>query len=505
MNDKDYFLIIILISLILVIIILLFGFFIFLMKKNKSSQNKIKNVNFQAEKIINKAIEKAKIESIKIKQEAKKFEWDKKKELIKNEKFLNQRTKNIYEHENMLSKQEKKNLEKEKIMMNKIDAINKELENIANISKQDAKEKLFLNLEFEFKKEMNKKIKEIERRTIQNSKNIAESIIVNAIEKYSPIMVADKTMSIVKFDNEEIKGKIIGKDGKNIRVFEKYSGVDLLIDDSPGIIRLSSFNSKRREIARIALEKLIDDGKIQPHKIEEYLKLAEKNLNNKIIKIGEDTFEKLNLLNVNSKLFYYLGLLKFRTSYGQNVLEHSIEVGKLAQQMALEVGLNGDIALRAGLLHDIGKSIDQDIVGSHVTLGVELAKKYKESKYIINAIESHHGDVDPNNFYSILVSAADTLSAARPGARNNSVENYIERMQKIEDLCSNISGVKECYALKSGRNIRIMVDAKNIDDLETYKITKEIRKKIENSNIIIPGDIVINVIRELLVVEKIIK
>ncbi len=471
----------------------------------KNRKKIIKKAQIEAKKII----DNANIESQKMfKQKSNKLKIQEnniKKELLENEEFLNTRNKNLIERENILDKLEKRNVEKQKNIIIQTEKINKELESLSGISSEKAKTKLLNNLEYELKKDMNKKIISYKFKLNLKLKKISEDIISNAIEKYSPMFVADKTISMIKLKNDEIKGRIIGKEGRNIRAFEKLTGVDLLINDTPGVIRLSSFNSKRREIAKITLLKLIESGKFQVQKIENYLIESEKEFDNHIFEIGEQIVQELNLEDVDSKMYKYLGLLKYRTSYGQNVLEHSIEVGKIAASMAIELDLDSSIALRAGLFHDIGKSIDQDIDGSHVTIGSDIANKCNENNFIINAIESHHGDVEPNNVYSILVSAADTLSAARPGARNNTIDNFIQRMIKIEEICTSIEGVVKCYAFQSGREIRVIVDSAKIDDYEIYNISKKIKKLILESDVIIAGNIVVTVVREKIAVEQFFK
>lgn len=472
---------------------------------SKNQKKIIKNAKIEAEKILESSVAKAKENAIKITEELKQLEYKKKQEFLKNEEFLNTRTKNLIERENILNRLEKRNVDKQKLIIQKIEQINTELEHLSGLSSLEAKDKLLKNLEIDLQKDMNKKVLNYKTKTNLKIKKIAENIISNAIEKYAPVVVADKTLSILKIDDDEIKGRIIGKEGRNIRAFEKYSGVDLLINDTPGIIRLSSFNSKRREIAKIALQKLIDSKKIQIQKIESFLKDAKKEFEDKVIEEGEKVIDELNISNVNPKMCNYLGLLNYRTSYGQNVLEHSIEVGKISALIASELCLDSSIALRAGLFHDIGKSIDQENEGSHVTIGVEIAKKYNESNYVINAIESHHGDVEPTSVYSVLVSAADTISAARPGARNNTIENFIQRMRKIEEICNSIDGVVQCYAFQSGREIQVIVDSKKIDDYGIYKISKEIKSKILSADLIIAGNITVSVIREKVAIEKFMK
>ncbi len=498
--------IIIMICVLLSLICFILGLFIswiYFFKLSKVHKDKITKIKLESEKIANSIKTEAEAESIKIIQNATQYAWNKKHEHIKNEKILNLRTKNLLERKKILNNLEQNILINEKKIKEKLNLVTSEFYKIADTTPQEAKEKIFKDLRFSLRKEMNEEVKKNNIKIQSSYRKRALDIISNAIEKYSPIIVADKTISIIKLENNDIKGKIIGKDGRNIRVFEKCSGVDLVINDTPGIIRLSSFNSYRREIAKTALLKLIDDGRIQPNRIEEYLAIAKEEHETKIAEAGHDIMDLLNFDNMNPQFAKYFGLLKFRTSYGQNALEHCIEVGKLAASMASELNLNPNIALRAGFLHDIGKSVDEENEGSHVLLGAKLARKFNESEIVINAIESHHGDVPVNNIYSVLVSAADTLSAARPGARNNNLEFFIQRMTKIEGICKSIPGIKQCYALQSGRQIRIVVNSNKIKDIDMHTISLKIKTAIKNSDIIIPGDINIDIIREVRISDKI--
>lgn len=468
-------------------------YFIFIKKK---SLKIIKKAHINSEKIYNKTVDKAKFEAIKIREDVKKLQEQNQKQFLIDEQFLNERKKNLKDYEFILNKLEQSLSQKKISLNNKIHSINDKLSNISSFTVEEAKKMLLYNLQKELRQEMNRVVKEYKYKTKLECKKYAQNIIVDSIDRFSSDIITEKTLSIVKFKNLDIKSKIIGKEGRNIKSFEKISGVDLIIDSTPGIIRLSCFNYKRREIAKIALENLIKDGRIQPNKIEEFLKKAKVKIIEKSTEAGYKVIQELGI-NLHPKLVEHLGSLKYRTSYSQNVLLHSVEVAKLASYMAIELNLNPKIALKAGLLHDIGKSIDQENEGTHVTLGVELARKYKEDKYVINAIESHHEDVQKTTPYSSLVSAADTLSAGRPGARSDVFEKFIKRMTQLEELCLKINGVNKAYALQSGRKIRVILDAKKVDDLEAYKIGKEIKNLISSSSIIIPGDIIIDIIREL--------
>lgn len=482
---------------------------IIFLKKEKESLERIKKNEAQAQKIIQVAKADAKIEVGRLKNEAL--------------QDIDARKKQVLEYENILSKRERKLLEREDNLETKIqdlyqrkEALNDlkleyqqkieqeilELEKISGISQTEAKEELINKVETNLKLELNKIVKNSEYNAKIKAKEIANSIVADAIERYATNFIVDKSISYVKIPNEEMKGRIIGKEGRNIKSFELVAGVDIIIDDTPETIQISSFNPIRREIATRALEDLIKDGRIHPVKIEESLKFHEQEITENFKIDGQNVIDELKLIDINPELVSYLGKLKYRTSYGQNVLLHSLEVAKISGLIAGELGLDIQLAKRAGLFHDIGKAADYELEGSHVYNGVILAKKYGESDIIINAIHSHHGDVPKDNIYSCIVSAADTLSAARPGARNNSLEAFITRIKEIEDLCSSISGVEKAYAVQAGRQIRIIVDPKVINDYDAYVLAKDIKERLEKF-VTIPGDIHITVIRELRATELI--
>ncbi len=377
-----------------------------------------------------------------------------------------------------------------------------ELEKISGLSEKDAEERLFKYIEKNQVLKLEKITKDTKNKLNQEMESVVNNIIATAIERYASDYVNEHTISKIELEDEKVKGKIIGKEGRNIKSFEELSGVDIIIENESNVIRLSSFNPIRREIASRTLRKLIDDGRIQPQRIQEFLELETKNVDLIIEEAGKRTLKELEINDFDPELVRNLGMLKFRTSYGQSVLEHSIEVAKIAGAMASELGLDDRIAVRAGLLHDIGKSIDYEIDRSHVDIGVSLAQKYQESDLIINAIHSHHGDVPANNIYSLLVSAADTISAARPGARDNVHEDYLKRMETIETVCNEIDGVKSSYAVKSGRVIRVFVDPLVVSDYEAEKIADTIQKELK-SKLKVPGEITVKIIREFKV-EKII-
>lgn len=478
-------------------------------KQFKDAELKLRKIENDAKQIINEARAEAKAETQQIRQELKEELTRRRKEILENEQFFYRREQLLNEREVLLEQKEYdlllKNEEIKRLQTNYLtkteDMINN-LEKIASFSQHEAKQILFKEVENKYVSEITRTLKNRETELKLKNKEIASNIISTAIEKYATDIVAEKTTSIVKLPNDEMKGRIIGKEGRNIKAFEQLTSVDIIIDDTPKTISISCFNPIRREIALRALKRLIFDGRIQPSRIEEVVETERNEIDTIILENGKQVVEELNIFDMDIELIRCLGMLKYRTSYGQNVLLHSIEVAKLSAAMAKELELDPKIALRAGLLHDIGKSIDYDQEGSHVTIGVKLATKYQENPIVINAIHSHHGEVPANNVYSVLVSASDTISAARPGARNNNFDDFVERMIQIETLCYQVEGVKKSYAVQSGRQIRIIVDPFESDDLRTYKIAQEIKEKIaENLNI--PGDITITVIREFRAVEMI--
>ena len=324
---------------------------------------------------------------------------------------------------------------------------------------------------------------------------MATEILATTIQRFAPELVAENTVSVISLPNDEMKGRIIGREGRNIRAFEQASGVDLIIDDTPEAVVISCFEPVRREIAKVALEKLIQDGRINPSRIDEMLQKASDEVEARIIEDGEAAAETVGIINLHPQLIRLIGKMKFRTSYGQNILKHSVEVALLAGMLADEIGADSQLAKRGGLLHDLGKAIDQEQEGTHIALGVEAASKYGENKYVINAIESHHGDVEPNCVESILVQTADAISAARPGARRESLESYIKRLENLERIANSFDGVEKSFALQAGRELRILVKPEKISDDEMVVIAREIAKKIENE-LEYPGEIKVNLLRE---------
>lgn len=375
-----------------------------------------------------------------------------------------------------------------------------ELEQLSGLSSSEARELLLANIEDEIKHEAAIMIKEIETQAKEEAEKKAKEIISLAIQKCAADHVAETTVSVVALPNDEMKGRIIGREGRNIRTLETLTGIDLIIDDTPEAVILSGFDPIRREVARIALEKLISDGRIHPARIEEMVEKAQKEVDNKIREEGELATFETGVHGLHPEIIRLLGRLKFRTSYGQNVLKHSIEVAHLAATMAAELGVDVVLAKRAGLLHDIGKAVDHEVEGPHVTIGAELAKRYKENSEIIHAIAAHHGDEEPKTIEAVLVQAADAISAARPGARRETLETYIRRLEKLEEIANSFEGVEKSYAIQAGREIRIMVKPDKIDDIESSRVAREIVKNIEEQ-LEYPGQIKVTVIRETRAVE----
>jgi ribonuclease Y len=375
-----------------------------------------------------------------------------------------------------------------------------ELERISGLTSEEAKEYLLKTIENEVKHESAMLIKEIENKAKQEAEKKAKDIITNAIQKCAADHVADTTVSVVPLPNDEMKGRIIGREGRNIRTLETLTGIDLIIDDTPEAVILSGFDPIRREVARIALEKLIVDGRIHPARIEEMVEKAKKEVETLIREEGEAATFETNVHGVHPELIRLLGKLRFRTSYGQNVLKHSIEVANLSGLIASELGVDVRLAKRAGLLHDIGKAVDQEMEGSHISIGVDLCRKYRESSLILNAIEAHHGDVEPESIIAVIVQAADTISAARPGARRETLETYIKRLQKLEEIADSFKGVEKSFAIQAGRELRIMVIPEETDDAQMILLSREVAKRIENE-LEYPGQIKVHLIRETRAIE----
>jgi ribonuclease Y len=336
--------------------------------------------------------------------------------------------------------------------------------------------------------------------TTEAAEDKSREIITTAIQRYAADQTCEATVSTVEIPNDDMKGRIIGREGRNIRAFEKATGVDVIVDDTPGMIVVSGFSPVRREVARLSMEKLIQDGRIHPSRIEELVGQTKKDVNHKILQIGKDASVETNVRGLNNKVLSMLGALSYRTSYGQNVLRHSVEVAFLAQVMCDELGLDGSIARRAGLLHDIGKAIDHEVEGNHPTIGVNYLKRFSESAIILNAVAGHHGDIPADNPYTPLIAAADAISASRPGARRETLERYIKRLEQLEEIAGSFKGVESAYAIQAGREIRVIVSANEVDDAAAMKIARDIAKKVEDE-MTYPGEIQVTLLREVRCIE----
>ena len=483
-------------------------------RANNKAEKIIRDAEIKAEQIKKNAQIDGKQTVIEMKQEAERDIRERKQEYANLENKLNQREQNIDRRDaNLLQKEnalEQKNDQlnrrlsecdkKEHLLQEKIDSIIVELEKVGQLSTQEARDQIFARVESKMAKEIASYMKNKEEEARSEAEAKAKEMLGIAISKYAQEEVQERTVSVVALPSDEMKGRIIGREGRNIRTMEQLLGVDLIIDDTPEVITVSCFNPIRRYVATKSLDLLIKDGRIQPGRIEEIVTKVQQEVDADVQKTGEEVAFKLGLPKINKELLSYVGKLKYRTSYGQNALDHSVETAYLAGIMAAELGLDQNLAKRAGLLHDIGKAVDFEQDGSHVELGARLAKKYGESDVVINAIESHHGDVPQNCLIAYLVQAADTLSAARPGARSETLENYIKRIEQLETICKSFDGVYQCYAMQSGREVRVMVIPDKVDDLQAYKMARDIREKIENE-MTYPGQIKVSVIREYRAVE----
>ncbi len=503
-------------SIFLILIGLIVGFgltVIYNSLREKNTTDKINKMLEEAQKNADKlkrdAIMEAKEKNYQLKNEVDKEIKEKKSELKESEARLLQRESSMDKRDELYQKREatlderenkltqkQKEIQKEE---EKVEDIKKEqleiLEKISGFSKEKAKELVMKNVKEAMEKEISIYIAEQEEEAKLTSEKKAREFIVTAMEKYASDVASEQTVTVVTLPNEEMKGRLIGREGRNIRTIEAVTGVDLIIDDTPEAVVLSSFDPLRREIARVTLETLIKDGRVHPTRIEEVYDKVCKEMKEKIMEYGNSALFELGITKMSNELIELVGRLHFRTSYGQNALQHSIEVASLAGLMAGEVGENVSLAKRAGLLHDIGKAVDHDLEGSHVSIGVDLAKKNREVDVVINAIASHHGDEKATSVISCLVAVADALSASRPGARNDSLENYVKRLSDLENVANGIEGVDHAYAMQAGRELRVIVEPEEVDDLKAHKIARDIKEKVEET-LKYPGTIKITVVRE---------
>ncbi|MBE6940992.1 MAG: ribonuclease Y [Ruminococcaceae bacterium] len=494
------------------------GFGFGIVYRKKVAEREIGSAEAEATRLINEAIRsgesrkkemllEAKDEIHRSRTEYEKEVKERRAELSKTERRLEQKEVALDKKSEAFEKKEEElaaKLQKVAEAQSEVDAIKasqvKTLEIISGLSQEQAKQHLLQSVEEEVRHETAVKIKEIEQQMKDEADEKAREILSIAIQRCAADHAAEATVSVVALPNDEMKGRIIGREGRNIRTLETITGVDLIIDDTPEAITVSSFDPVRREIARLALEKLIVDGRIHPTRIEDMVEKSRKEVDRTIREEGERACYEAGVHNLNPELVKILGRQKYRTSYGQNVLNHSMEVAHIAGLMAAELGVDVALAKRAGLLHDLGKSIDHEVEGSHVQLGADIARKYKENPVVVNAIEAHHGDVEPKTVIAVLVQAADAVSAARPGARRENVENYIRRLQKLEELTGSYPGVDKAYAIQAGREVRIMVKPEVVSEDNMVLLARDVAKKIE-SELEYPGQIKINVIRETKAVE----
>ena len=481
--------------------------------RKKVAEKEIGSAEEEAKRIINEAIRggenkkremllEAKEEIHKTRTEQERENKERRNELQKQERRLQQKEESLDKKLDIHEKKEEDLAKRIAAVQNQQEEVAKikksqldMLEKISGLTQEDAKAYLLSNVESEVRHETAMKIKEIEAQMKEEADQKAREIITTAIQRCAADHAAEATVSVGPLPNDEMKGRIIGREGRNIRTLETITGVDLIIDDTPEAITVSSFDPVRREVARLALEKLIADGRIHPTRIEDMVEKARREVEHTIKVEGERATFETGIHNLHPELIKLLGRQKYRTSYGQNVLNHSIEVAHIAGLLASELGVDVTLAKRAGLLHDLGKSVDHEMEGSHVQLGVELAKKYKENPVVINAIEAHHGDVEPQTIIACLVQAADAISAARPGARRENVENYIRRLEKLEELTNSFPGVDKSYAIQAGREVRIMVKPEEVSEDNMILLAHDLARKIE-SELEYPGQIKINVIRE---------
>ena len=466
-------------------------------------QKRIQRAKEEADTILKEAQEKVRflLEKTKTEEDQRRAELLKMESiLLKREHILDQKLSELEKVKKLF--QEK--VERLRAVKEEIDGMKKqvmeELERIAGLSREKAKEELLTKIEKEFQKDILERIKKLELQGIEKYERRAKEILAQAIQKFALSQAQETTTTIVSLPNEEMKGKIIGKEGRNIKTLEKLTGVEILIDETPDTIVISGFDPVRRQTAKIALEKLMQNGRIQPARIEEKVEEAKNEINEKIREAGEAVIYELGLIGLEPKFVQLLGRLNFRTSYGQNVLLHSIEVAYLASALAQEIGANALVCKKAGLLHDIGKAVDQEVEGSHIEIGIKILEKFGIEPEVVSAMKSHHGDYPPENIEAVLVQVADQISGARPGARKDTIENYLKRLGDLEKIAASFPGVEKAYAIQAGREIRIFVRPEEIDDFEAKKLAREIANRIQEQ-LKYPGEIKVNVIREVRITE----
>ena len=467
----------------------------------------LENANREAENIKKEEIFKAKEEIMRSRDELDKEIRERRGEVQSQERRLIQKEENLEKRSEMFERKERELEKEEKELDQKKDDIQEifnrqmqELQRISGLSSEEAKKQLLSELEKQLTNEKAILIKEVETKAKEDANKNAKEILSYAIQKCAADHTSETTVSIVNLPNDDMKGRIIGREGRNIKALETLTGIDLIIDDTPDAVIISGFDPLRREVAKLALEKLINDGRIHPAKIEEMVEKAKEEIEATIKSEGERATLETGVMGLNPDIVRLIGKLKYRTSYGQNVLNHSIEVSNLARIMAEELGLDSTRARRAGLLHDIGKALDHDMEGTHIELGVEVLRKYKENELVINAVEAHHGDVEPKTLEAVLVQAADAISASRPGARRETLEAYIKRLQNLEEIANSFEGVDKSFAIQAGREVRIVVKPEKVSDAEMTVLARDIAKKVE-SDMEYPGQIKVNVIRESRAIE----
>lgn len=508
------------ITVLIAVVVAIGSWVLAVMYCKKVASTKIGNAEDKARQIIDDALKTVETEKRALEEEKRKSLLDLKEESIKSKNELD---KEIRERRNEVQRMERRVLSKEEALDKKVDAVERkeqsynsklddlnkkkaeitelyekqtlELERISGLTSEQAKDCLLKSVEEDVKHDTALMIKEMDSRVKEEANKRAKEYVVTAIQRCAADHVAETTISVVQLPNDEMKGRIIGREGRNIRTLETMTGVELIIDDTPEAVILSGFDPIRREIARIALEKLIVDGRIHPARIEEMVEKAQREVETNIREEGENATLEVGVHGIHPELVRLLGKMKFRTSYGQNALKHSMEVAQLSGLLAAEIGVDVRMAKRAGLLHDIGKSVDHEMEGSHIQLGVELCKKYKEGPVVINAVEAHHGDVEPTSLIACIVQAADTISAARPGARRETLETYTNRLKQLEDITNSFKGVDKSFAIQAGREIRVMVVPEKVSDDDMVLLAHDIAKQIE-SELEYPGQIKINLIRE---------